>query len=132
VAKLIECNNHLTRLVADGASLPREAAETMTLLVAPLAPHAAEEMWSLLGHPQSLAYAPFPTADPALLVADTVTCVLQVAGKVRDRIEVPAGIGEDELRELALAAPKVVAALEGRGVRMVKVVLPKLVNVVPE
>jgi leucyl-tRNA synthetase len=132
VAKLIECNNQLTRLVADGTSVPREVAETMTLLLAPLAPHIAEELWSLLGHPQTLTYEPFPIADPALLVAETVTCVLQVAGKVRDRIEVPAGIGEDELRELALAAPKVVAALDGRGVRLVKVVLPKLVNVVPE
>jgi leucyl-tRNA synthetase len=132
VAKLIECNNHLTRLLTDGASLPREAAETMALLLAPLAPHAAEEMWALLGHRESLAYEPFPIADPALLVTETVTCVLQVAGKVRDRIEVPSGIGEDELRELALTAPKVVAALDGRGVRMVKVVLPKLVNVVPE
>jgi leucyl-tRNA synthetase len=131
VAKLIECNNHLTRLVADGTSLPREVAETMALLLAPLAPHAAEEMWALLGHPGSLAYEPFPAADPALLVAETVTCVLQVAGKVRDRIEVPAGIGEDELRALALAAPKVVTALDGRDVRLVKVVLPKLVNVVP-
>jgi leucyl-tRNA synthetase len=104
----------------------------MALLLAPLAPHAAEEMWALLGHRESLAYEPFPIADPALLVTETVTCVLQVAGKVRDRIEVPSGIGEDELRELALTAPKVVAALDGRGVRMVKVVLPKLVNVVPE
>jgi leucyl-tRNA synthetase len=131
VAKLIECNNHLMRLSADGTSVPREVAETMALLVAPLAPHIAEQLWSLLGHEQTLAHVPFPVADPALLVADTVECVLQVAGKKRDVVAVPATITEAELTELALAAPKVVAALDGRGVRLVKVVLPKLVNIVP-
>jgi leucyl-tRNA synthetase len=131
VAKLIECNNHLTRLVADGASVPREVAETMTLLLAPLAPHVAEELWSRLGHPGSLAYVEFPVADPALLVEATVTCVVQVQGKVRDRIEVPADVTEEALRALALASPKVVAALDGRGVRTVVVRAPKLVNVVP-
>jgi len=131
VAKLIEANNHLTRLQSDGESLPREAAETMTLLLAPLAPHLAEELWSRLGHDASLAYTPFPVADPALLVADTVTCVIQVGGKVRDRIEVPADIDEHRLGELALAAPKVLAALAGREVRNVVIRAPKLVNVVP-
>jgi leucyl-tRNA synthetase len=143
LAKLIECNNHLTRLLADGQSrsdgqsysegsaLPREAAETMTLLVAPLAPHIAEELWSRLGHTGSLAYAPFPVADPALLVEETVTCVLQVAGKVRDRIEVAADVSEETLHALALASPKVAAALAGREVRTVVVRAPKLVNVVP-
>ena len=69
-------------------------------------------------------------ADPALLVEDSVTCVVQIKGKVRDRIEVPADIGEDELREKALALPKVLEATAG-GVRTVIVRAPKLVNVVP-
>ena len=73
---------------------------------------------------------PFPEADPAKLVADTVTCVLQIKGKVRATIEVPATIGEDELQELALAHPKVLAATEN-GIRTVIVRAPKLVNVVP-
>jgi leucyl-tRNA synthetase len=78
-----------------------------------------------------VALAGWPAADPALLVEDVVTCVVQVAGKVRDRLEVPPGIGEDELRELALATPGVARALEGRPVRKVIVRAPKLVNVVP-
>jgi leucyl-tRNA synthetase len=103
----------------------------MVLMLAPLAPHVAEELWSRIGHTGSLTYLPFPQADPALLVAQTVICVLQVGGKVRDRIEVSADTGEESLRELALAAPKVVAALAGREVRTVVVRAPKLVNVVP-
>ena len=73
----------------------------------------------------------WPTADPALLVQETVTCVVQVQGKVRDRLEVPPGIAEDELRALALASPGVVKALDGRDIRTVVVRAPKLVNVVP-
>jgi leucyl-tRNA synthetase len=69
--------------------------------------------------------------DPALLVEDSVTCVVQVAGKVRDRLEVPPSITEDELRALALASPGLVKALEGRDIRTVIVRAPKLVNVVP-
>ena len=76
--------------------------------------------------------AGWPAADPELLVQDLVTCVVQVSGKVRDRLEVPPGIGEDELRALALAAPGVIRSLAGRGVRAVIVRPPKLVNIVPE
>jgi len=103
----------------------------MVLMVAPLAPHIAEELWSRLGHEQSLAFAAFPEADPALLTVASVTCVLQVAGKVRDRIEVPPDVPEDELREKALASEAVQRALEGRDVRTVIVRAPRLVNVVP-
>ncbi|MGZ4640460.1 MAG: class I tRNA ligase family protein, partial [Actinomycetes bacterium] len=127
VARLIELNNHLTKLPA----VPREIAEPLVLMLAPLAPHAAEELWARLGHDGTLAYQPFPEADPALLVEESVTCVVQVAGKVRHRLEVPPTIGEDELRELALAAEPVVRALDGRAVRTVVVRAPKLVNVVP-
>jgi leucyl-tRNA synthetase len=130
IAKIIECNNHLTRVAAEGP-LPLEVAETLVLLVAPLTPHIAEELWAKLGHRQSLAYEVFPAADPALLVEESVTCVVQVAGKVRDRLEVPPGISEDELRELALASEKVRTALGDKSVRTVVVVVPKLVNVVP-
>jgi leucyl-tRNA synthetase len=127
VAKLIELNNALTRLPA----VPRSVAEPLVLMLAPLAPHVAEELWSRLGHEQSLAFEPFPEADPALVVEESVTAVVQVAGKVRHRFEVPPGIGEDELRELALAAPQVQRALDGRPVRTVVVRPPRLVNVVP-
>jgi leucyl-tRNA synthetase len=99
-------------------------------MVAPLAPHIAEELWARLGHDDTITYEPFPQAEPSLLVEETVTCVVQIKGKVRDRIEVPADIGEDALREQVLALPKVVAATEN-GVRTVIVRAPKLVNVVP-
>jgi leucyl-tRNA synthetase len=127
IARLIELNNHLTPLDA----VPREAAEALVLMVAPLAPHLAEELWSRLGHAGSLAREPFPVADPSLLVEQTVTCVVQVAGKVRDRLEVPADVGEDALREQALASAAVQRALGGRDVRTVVVRAPRLVNVVP-
>ena len=127
IAKLIELNNLVTRL----PEVPRELAEAMVLMVAPVAPHLAEEMWQRLGRKGSLAFEPFPTADPALLVEETVTCVVQVQGKVRDRLQVPPSVGDDELRSLALASERVVAALDGREVRTVIVRAPKLVNVVP-
>ncbi|HEY3534595.1 MAG TPA: leucine--tRNA ligase, partial [Pedococcus sp.] len=126
IARLIELNNALTKLDA----VPREAAETLVQLVAPVAPHIAEELWSRLGHTETVTFEPFPVVDPALLVDDTVTCVVQVKGKVRDRLEVPADITEDALREQVLALPKVVAATGG-GIRTVIVRAPKLVNVVP-
>jgi leucyl-tRNA synthetase len=126
IARLIELNNALTKLDA----VPREAAEKLVVMVAPLAPHIAEELWQRLGHPESITFESFPVADPALLVEDTVTCVVQIKGKVRDRLEVPADITEDALREQVLALPKVVAATEA-GIRTVIVRAPKLVNVVP-
>ncbi|PRY54144.1 leucyl-tRNA synthetase [Knoellia remsis] len=126
IARLIELNNALTKLDA----VPREAAEAIVQMVAPIAPHIAEELWRRLGHDETITYVPFPVADPALLVEDTVTCVVQIKGKVRDRIEVPSDISEDALREQVLALPKVVEATAG-GVRTVIVRAPKLVNVVP-
>ncbi|MDQ1602761.1 MAG: leucyl-tRNA synthetase [Actinomycetota bacterium] len=127
IARLTELNNHLVK----SGTTPREVAEPLVLMIAPLTPHVAEELWARLGHDETLAFLPFPSPDAALLVEESVTCVLQVAGKVRDRIDVPPSIGEDELRELALASDKVVAALNGRPVRTVVVRPPKLVNVVP-
>ena len=127
IAKLIELNNHLTKL----DDVPRTVAEPLVLMLAPFAPHAAEELWARLGHPNSLAYEPFPIADPKFLVEETVTCVIQVAGKVRDRLEVPVSVYEDELRERALASDAVRRTLDGRGVRTVIIRAPRLVNVVP-
>jgi leucyl-tRNA synthetase len=127
IARLIELNNHLVKT----GTTSREVAAPLVLMVAPLAPHIAEELWSRLGHDGTLAFEPFPVADPALLVEESVTCVLQVAGKVRDRIEVSPSIGEDELRAQALASETVQRALDGREVRTVIVRAPKLVNVVP-
>lgn len=127
IARLIVLNNHLTSLPA----VPREAVEPLVLMLGPIAPHIAEELWARLGHAASLAYETFPTADPELLVEDTVTCIVQVAGKVRDRLEVAPSISAEELRVRALATAGVERALDGRGVRTVIVKPPRLVNVVP-
>jgi len=127
IAKMIVLNNHLTGL----ATVPRVAAEALVLMLAPVAPHIAEELWARLGHGESLAREPFPVVtDESLLVDDTVTCVVQVKGKVRDRLEVPADIAEDELEKLALASEKVQKYLDGAP-RKVIIRAPKLVNIVP-
>ena len=127
IAKLIVLNNHLTALTR----VPRAVLEPLVLMTAPVAPHIAEELWLRLGHPGSLAFEPYPVADPAYLVEDTVTCVVQVQGKVRARLEVSPSIAEDALRDLALADAAVQRTLDGRAVRTVIVRAPKLVNVVP-
>jgi leucyl-tRNA synthetase len=135
VAKTMELVNAARKAVDSGPGgadpAVREAAEAVAVMLSLVAPYTAEEMWERLGHEPTVALAGWPSVDPALLVQDTVTCVVQVAGKVRDRLEVPPTITEDELRALALAAPGVVKALEGGGVRTVIVRAPKLVNIVP-
>ncbi|MGW3741073.1 leucine--tRNA ligase [Streptomyces sp. NPDC005146] len=128
IAKVTELNNHLTKV---GGPLSRSVAERLVLLVAPLAPHIAEELWRRLGHPHSVVHQDFPVADPAYVVDETVTCVVQVKGKVKARLEISPSITDEELEALALADPAVVAALDGAGIRKVIVRAPKLVNIVP-
>ena len=134
VARLMELTSAARKTIdsGPGAGDPavREAAEVLAVMLSLFAPYTAEECWSLLGREPSVAQSQWPAADPRLLVRESVTCVVQVNGKVRDRLEVQPGIGEDELRELALAAPGTVRALGGRSVRKVIVRAPKLVNVV--
>jgi leucyl-tRNA synthetase len=135
VARLMELVSATRKAIDSGPGVAnpavREAAETLAVLLSLFAPYTAEECWELLGRRASVSAAGWPAADPALLVEDLVTCVLQVGGKVRDRLEVPPGISDDELRALALAAPGVVRALAGRPTRTVIVRAPKLVNIVP-
>ncbi|HYH77229.1 MAG TPA: leucine--tRNA ligase, partial [Arthrobacter sp.] len=137
VAKLMELVNATRKAIdaADGAGgsdpAVREAAEAVAVILSLFAPYTAEDMWNVLGHPASVANAGWPAHDEALLVQETVTAVVQVQGKVRDRLEVSPEIGEDELRELALASENVQRALDGRGIRTVIVRAPKLVNIVP-
>ncbi|MFJ8763948.1 leucine--tRNA ligase [Streptomyces clavifer] len=128
IAKVTELNNHLTKA---GGPLARSVAEQLVLLIAPLAPHVAEELWRRLGHTESVVHQDFPVADPAYLVDETVTCVVQVKGKVRARLEISPSITDEELEALALADEGVVAALGGAGIRKVIVRAPKLVNIVP-
>ncbi|MFE6333424.1 leucine--tRNA ligase [Streptomyces sp. NPDC057798] len=127
IAKVTELNNHLTKA---GGAVPRSVAEALVLLVAPLAPHIAEELWRRLGHEDSVVHRDFPVADPAYVVDETVTCVVQIKGKVKARLEVAPSISEEELEKVALADDKVVAALDGAGIRKVIVRAPKLVNIV--
>ncbi|MFF9640505.1 leucine--tRNA ligase [Kitasatospora aureofaciens] len=126
VAKAIELNNFLVKR----GSTPRAVAEQLVLMVAPLAPHIAEELWRRLGHGESLAHADYPVADPAYVVDETVTCVVQIKGKVKARLEVAPGITDAELEALALADPAVVAAIGDAAVRKVIARAPKLVNIV--
>ena len=116
-----------------GAADPavREAAEAVAIMLSLVAPYTAEEMWERLGHPPTVALAGWPAVDESLLVQETVTCVVQVAGKVRARLEVSPTAGDDELRELAIADEAVQRSLDGREIRTVIVRAPKLVNIVP-
>lgn len=128
IAKITELNNFLTKA---GGAVPRTVAEQLVLLVAPLAPHIAEELWHKLGHSDSVVHQDFPAADPAYVVDETVTCVVQIKGKVKARLEISPSITDADLEKLALADPAVVAALGEAGIRKVIVRAPKLVNIVP-
>jgi leucyl-tRNA synthetase len=125
-AKLIEYTNHLTK---EGVSA-RAAVEPLVLMVAPLAPHLAEELWRRLGHETSLAHGPFPQADPAFLVEDTVEFPVQVNGKVRGHITVAADADADALEAAALADEKVAAFLAGATPKKIIVVAGRVVNIV--
>ncbi|TQK71915.1 leucine--tRNA ligase [Nocardioides sp. SLBN-35] len=134
VARTMELVN-ATRKAIDSGCGPedpavREAAETVAILLSLVAPYTAEEMWARLGHEPSVAQAAWPTVDPALLVEDAVTAVVQIQGKVRGRLEVAPDISEADLEAAALADPAVVKAIDGRAVRKVIVRAPKLVNIV--
>jgi leucyl-tRNA synthetase len=130
IARLTECNNHLTRMVARDGSTPRELALPLVLMCAPLVPHVAEELWARLGHVDTLTYESFPTADPAWLVEDTVEVPVQVNGKVRARVTVPSGADDAEHERTARADERVAALLDGVEVRKVIVVPGRTVNFV--
>jgi leucyl-tRNA synthetase len=129
IARVTELNNAVTQAYPDGGA-PRELAESIALMLAPLAPHMAEELWSRLGHEASLAWTQFPVADEALLVDDTVEVPVQVNGKLRSVIMVAAGSDAAALESAARADAKVVAALDGRETRRVVAVPGRLVNFV--
>ena len=99
-------------------------------MVAPLAAHVAEELWAKLGHDTSLAHEPFPIADPAMLVADTVEYPVQVNGKLRGHITVAADLDAAGVEAAALADPKVVASLAGAAPKKVIVIPGRMVNIV--
>ncbi|MFB9311815.1 leucine--tRNA ligase [Nocardioides plantarum] len=134
VARTMELVNATRKAIDTGVGgadpAVREAVEAVAMLLSMVAPYVAEELWETLGHAPSVANAAWPVVDPALLVEESVTAVVQIQGKVRARLEVDPGISAADLEALALADPAVVAAIDGREVRKVIVREPKLVNVV--
>ena len=109
----------------------REGAEAVAIMLSLVAPYTAEDMWAALGHEPSVARAGWPSVDPELVAAESVTCVVQIAGKVRERLDVAPDISDDELEKLALATEAAQAALDGAEPRRVIVRAPRLVNIVP-
>jgi leucyl-tRNA synthetase len=130
IARLFELNNHLTGVVARNGGTSREVAEPLVLMVAPLAPHIAEELWERLGHADTLTYESFPTADESMLVDDTVELPVQINGKVRARVKVPAGADAATHESIARADTRIAELLAGATVREVKVVPNRIINFV--
>jgi len=128
VANIYELANAIEKAAPSAAKA--RAAETLLLLVAPMVPHLAEEAWAALGKSGLIADAPWPQADPALLVEDQVTIAIQVNGKLRDTLTAPKGAPREALEEMALASEKVVRTLDGKPPRKVIVVPDRLVNLV--
>ena len=126
ISKLMVFARDITK---DGA-LPMESAEAFVLMLSPMAPHLAEELWSLLDHDDSLAYAPWPVADERVLVADTISLVVQHNGKKRGEIEVAADADDATIEAAALAVENVQKSLGGRDPKKVIVVPGRLVNIV--
>ena len=132
VAALMEFVNGLYRYrdTTEGTAAWDEAITTMLLLMAPITPHIAEELWQLRGGGYSVHQQTWPTSDPTLAAEDTVTIVVQVNAKVRDRLELPAGVAEAEAVAAALASPRVQEHLAGATPRTVKYVPGRLINIV--
>jgi leucyl-tRNA synthetase len=125
IASLMELTNAIYRQGAD-----KEVFSTLLIMLNPIAPHFCEELWQIIGHPETIANSSWPKYDPALLKEEKLTVVLQVGGKLRSKIEVPAGISEERLKELALADEKLKPWLKNKPVRKVIVVAGRLVNIV--
>jgi leucyl-tRNA synthetase len=126
IASIFDFVNHATPLT----KRPRAIIEPFVLLLAPFTPHLAEELWHRLGHGDSLAYEPWPKYDEALARDDEVEIAVQVSGKVRGRITIPADADDETVQQAALANERVTAALEGKTVRKVIVIKNRLVNII--
>ncbi|MGY1804567.1 leucine--tRNA ligase [Blastococcus sp. SYSU D00922] len=130
IARITELTNHLTQAYGATSPVPREVAEALVLMVAPLAPHMADELWTRLGHEGSSAWTPFPVADERWLVEDTVQVAVQVNGKVRSQVSVAADADAAALEAAARADEKIAGYLDGATVRRVVAVPGRLVNFV--
>jgi leucyl-tRNA synthetase len=134
VARVMELVNTTRKAVDSGCGSAdpavREATEAVAVLLSLVAPYTAEEMWERLGHRPTVARAGWPAVDPALLVEDSITAIVQVQGKLRAKLEVSPDISEEDLQAAAMADTHVQRSLEGKTVRKVIVRAPKLVNIV--
>jgi len=130
IARLQELVSDVARVSSARGALPREIAEPLVLMVAPLAPHIAEELWARLGHDESLTDAPFPQADPALAAESTVVIPVQVNGRTRLRLEVPADAGEEQIARLLTGHPELAGYLAEAAVDRLVIVPGRIVNVV--
>ncbi|MFC5568461.1 leucine--tRNA ligase [Lysobacter yangpyeongensis] len=134
IAALMELLNHVQKfddMSDQGRAVRHEALQAMVLLLNPVTPHVCHALWQALGHPETLLEdVPFPVADPAALVRDSITLAVQVNGKLRGTIEVPVNVAKEEAERLALAAPGVANFVAGQTVKKVIVVPGKIVNIV--
>jgi leucyl-tRNA synthetase len=126
IAKMMEFTNYFLKC----ETRPKAAMETLVLLLSPLAPHVAEELWQCLGHASSLAQQPWPTFDPAAVREDTIEIPVQIRGKLRGRVLVPAGASQDEIEQAARNDPRINELLSGQTIAKVIVVKGRMVNFV--
>jgi leucyl-tRNA synthetase len=130
IARLHELNAYAARVSSREGALPRGLAEPLVLMTAPLAPHIAEELWSRLGHDDMAVCAAFPEADESLAAAPAIVIPVQVNGKTRFQVEVPAGAGEDEIEAIVTAHPGYAQHTAGTPVRRLIVVPGRIANIV--
>ena len=136
IASIMELTNFLYANAAELRAEPKgykalsSAINTLLTVLSPMAPHLCEELWSLIGHTTTLSHQAWPTFDPTALATDTLTVVVQVAGKLRGKIEVAADADEESVKQAAMSEENVAKHLEGKTVRKVIYVPGKLVNIV--
>ena len=127
IARITELNNEITK---SSIQTPREVAEVLAQLIAPLVPHIAEELWEMLGNDTSIVYSPFPVSDPAYLVTESIEIPIQINGKLKSRISVPTDCSSSDLRDAALADEKISSIISNSEIKKEIIVEGKLVNFV--
>jgi leucyl-tRNA synthetase len=134
IARVMELVNATRKAIDSGCGpadpATREAVEAIAIMLSLVAPYTSEEMWERLGHKPAVALAGWPTVDPALLVDDSVIAIIQINGKIKERIEVSPSISDVDLEKQAMSHPVIVEALQGASVQKVITRAPKLVNIV--